>query len=178
MCKLFLMHWLGTISKGFYDISPRVTMKRSISLTNSETSHLNKIYLEPSFSAYDKYIDESVAPYFGAHGSHQKINNKPICVGYKILVLENSMDMLQFDPYQGAQTGKQIASKTRWGLDEMVLLCLMGSLLSKVNYDVFMDNYFTSFRLLMHLGAHDIRATVVLNKKNLSNCIIIDDKAL
>ena len=90
----------------------------------------------------------------------------------------NSIDMLQFDPYQEAQSGKQIASKTRWGLGEMVVLCLMESLLSKVNYDVFMDNYFTSFRLLMHLGAHDIRATVILNKKNLNNCIIIDDKTL
>ena len=86
--------------------------------------------------------------------------------------------MLQFDPYQGAQSVKQIASKTRWGRGEMVVLCLMESLLSKVHYDVFMDNYFTSFRLLMHLGAYDIRATVILNKKNLNNCIIIDDKTL
>ena len=39
----------------------------------------------------------------------------------------------------------QIASKARWGLGEMVVLCLMESLLRKVNYYVFMGNYFTLF---------------------------------
>ena len=38
-----------------------------------------------------------------------------------------------------------------------------------------MDNYFTSFCLLNHLGANNIRATVVLNKNRLRKYIIIED---
>ena len=41
-----------------------------------------------------------------------------------------------------------------------------------------MDNYFTSFRLLTHLGANNIRTTRVLNKNRLPKCTIIGDKQL
>ena len=41
-----------------------------------------------------------------------------------------------------------------------------------------MDNYFTSFRLLTHLGVNNIRATGVLNKNRLRKCTIIGDKQL
>ena len=45
------------------------------------------------------------------------------------------------------------------------------------NYHVFMDNYFTSFRLLVHLSEHEIKATAVLSQKKLNNCIIMGNKA-
>ena len=41
-----------------------------------------------------------------------------------------------------------------------------------------MDNYFTFFRLLTHLGVNNIRATRVLSKNRLPKCTIIDDKQL
>ena len=41
-----------------------------------------------------------------------------------------------------------------------------------------MDNYFTSFRLLTHLGVNIIQATRVLNKNRLRKCTIIGDKHL
>ena len=40
-----------------------------------------------------------------------------------------------------------------------------------------MDNYFTSFRLLVHLSEHEIKATAVLSQKKLNNCIIMGNKA-
>ena len=40
-----------------------------------------------------------------------------------------------------------------------------------------MDNYFTSFRLLVHLSEHQIKATAALNQKKLNNCIIMGNKA-
>ena len=41
-----------------------------------------------------------------------------------------------------------------------------------------MDDYITSFRMLMHLGVNNIRATGVLKKKSLRKCTIIWDKQL
>ena len=41
-----------------------------------------------------------------------------------------------------------------------------------------MDNYFTSFRLLTHLGINNIRATRLPNKNRLRKCFIIRDKQL
>ena len=67
--------------------------------------------------------------------------------------------MVQFDPYQGENSGKQIASKIRWRLSDMVLFNLMESLPPIRNHHVFRDNYFNSFWLLMYLGEHDVKLT-------------------
>ena len=60
-----------------------------------------------------------------------------------------------------------------WRLWENVALRLMGCLTSSVNFDILMDNYFTSFRLLTN-----IRATRALNKNRLNKCTIIGSKQL
>ena len=41
-----------------------------------------------------------------------------------------------------------------------------------------MDNYFTSFCLLTHLGVNNIRAAGVPNKNRLHKCTITGDKQL
>ena len=46
------------------------------------------------------------------------------------------------------------------------------------SFDIFMDNYFTSFCLLTHLGVNNIRAIGVLSKNRLHKCTIIGDKQL
>ena len=58
---------------------------------------------------------------------------------------------------------KQVASSTKWRLGEHIVLRLVECLTPTVSFDIFMDNYFTSFRLLTHLGVNNIRADV-LNK--------------
>ena len=76
--------------------------------------------------------------------------------------------------------GKQsnVSSSTKWRLGENVALRLMECLTQTVSFDIFMDNYFTSFRQLTHLRVNNIRATPVLNKNRLSKCAIIGDKQL
>ena len=54
----------------------------------------------------------------------------------------------------------------------------MECLTPTVNFDMFMENCFTSFRLLTHLGVKNIRATGVLNKNRLRKCTSIGDKQL
>ena len=73
---------------------------------------------------------------------------------------------------------KQGASTTKWGLVENIVLQLVECLTPTVSFDIFMDNYFTSFRLLSHLGVNNIRATDVLNKNMLRKCTIIGEKQL
>ena len=85
--------------------------------------------MEQSFNGEDKSIKKSTVPFFETHGRRQRINNKPIHVGCKIWVLAEQYGyVIQFDSCHGAKSGKQIASKTRSELGEMVFLCLMNNL--------------------------------------------------
>ena len=108
------------------------------------------------------------------------MNNKLSQEEYKIwvLVTEAYGSVVQFRPYQGAKKGKQIASSAKRGLGENVVLRLIECLSPTVSFDIFMDNYFMSFRLLTHLGVNNIQATGVLNKNRLPKCTIIGDKQL
>ena len=54
----------------------------------------------------------------------------------------------------------------------------MECLTPSVNFDIFTENYFTSFRLLTLLGVNNIRATRVLNENRLHKFTIIGDKQL
>ena len=42
------------------------------------------------------------------------------------------------------------------------------------SFDIFVDNYFTPFRLLTHLGVNNIRATGVLDKNRLQNALALE----
>lgn len=49
-------------------------------------------------------IDESMIPYYGHHGSKQRIQSKPIRVGYKQWVMASPDGyVIQFEPYQGSK---------------------------------------------------------------------------
>ena len=72
----------------------------------------------------------------------------------------------------------KVSSSTKWRLGENVALRLMECLTPSVSFDIFMDNYFTYFRLHILLGVHKIRTTNVLNKNRLRKCTIIGDKLL
>ena len=48
----------------------------------------------------------------------------------------------------------KVSSATKWKLGENVVLRLMEYLTPTVSFDIFMDNYFTSFRLLADHGVN------------------------
>ena len=62
---------------------------------------------------------------------------------------------------EGPKKGKQFASSTTWGLGGTIVLQLMECLTPTFSFDIFMDNYFTSFRLLTHLGVNSIQVTEI-----------------
>ena len=54
-------------------------------------------------------------PYYGIHGSWQRINSKPIRVGYSTWVLAEAFSyVVQFEHYQGVKKGKTAASLLYW----------------------------------------------------------------
>lgn len=128
----------------------------------------------------NKSIDESMIPYYGRNSSKQRMQNKPVRVGYKMWVLaESSGYVLQFDPYAGAKSGrKQHSSTNSWGLSENVVLSLCEALPKDDAQHVYMDNYFTSFRLLDRLASNDIQATGTIRANKLRQCDIVEPKQL
>ena len=50
----------------------------------------------------------------------------------------------------------------------------MECLIPTFSFDIFVENYFTSFRLFTRLRVNNIRATGVLDKNRLRKCIIGD----
>ena len=79
--------------------------------------------------------------------------------------------VVQFRPNQVVKKGKQVASSSKLGLAENVVLRLMECLTPTVSFYIFMDNYFTSFRLLTHLGVNNIRALVCTTKIGYPNAL-------
>ena len=119
-------------------------------------------------------------PYYGTHGSRERIHNKSIQEEYEIwvLVAEAYGYVIQFRQYQGAKKRKQVASSTKWRLGEDIVLGLIEYLTPITSFDIFMGNDFTSFCLLTYVGINNIRVTGVLNKNRLRKYTIIGDQQL
>ena len=109
-------------------------------------------------------------PCYGTDDSRQQINNKLIQEEYKIWVLVGEANgyVVQFTPYQGAKKGKQVASSTKWGLRESVVLRLIDSLTATIVIN----------NINKTNNANNIRAAVVLNKNRLHKRNITGDKQL
>ena len=76
---------------------------------------LNKRFLNFSFNGENKTTDESTISYYKTHSDRQRINNKPIRVGYNIWVLAETYGyVVQFGPNQGVKKEKQVASSFKW----------------------------------------------------------------
>ena len=89
-------------------------------------NELNRRFLNFSFNGESKSIDESMISYCRAHDSMQRINNKPIRVGYNISVLPEAYGFLvQFEPYHRIKKEKQVAFSTKWGFGKKTVLRLM-----------------------------------------------------
>ena len=100
-------------------------------------------------------------PCYGTHGSKQRINTKSIQEKYKIciFVAEAYVYVVQFRPCQGIKKGKQVASSTKGGLRQNVILQLMTCLTPTFSFDIFMYNYLTYFCLLTNRGHFEQRTS-------------------
>ena len=110
-----------------------------------------------SFNGENKSIYEPTIPYCRTHDSRQRINNKQIRLGYNIWILAEAYGyVVQCEPNEGLKKGKQVPSTTYCRLGENVVLRRIACSSPTLSYHLFMDNYFTSFRQLTHLGVNDV----------------------
>ena len=80
--------------------------------------------------------------------------------------IKSNFYLVYYRPYQGTKKGKQVASFTKW---------LMECLTPTVGFDLFMDNYFTSFHLFVCLPTlelttyeQEVRSTKIVYANTLS----------
>ena len=124
--------------KAFFDVSIFVATKNLINKNNSWNfvPWLNKRYLKFTFNGENKSIHQSKISCYANHGSRQRIRSKSIRIGYNIWVLAETYGyVVQFEPNQGVKKRKQVASSTKWGLGENVVLQLMECLPPTVSYN-------------------------------------------
>ena len=127
-------------------------------------------------------------PYYQTDCSKHRVNNKPIGVGYKIWVFEETYGyVVQCSSVQKIsrckkkkkrkrKKRKQLTFCTKQGLGENVVLREMERLPPTLSYHLFMDSYSTSFCLLSYLGVNKILAIGVLNKNRIHKCTITRDE--
>ena len=139
---------------------------------------INERCLQNRVNAPNLSVDEAMLPYFGRNSSKQRIQNKPVRVGYKMWVLAESTGyVVQFDPYQGAKSsGPTRSSVQTWGLGEKTVLELLEVLPKGPSYHVYMDNFFTSVRLMKFLGQNNIKASGTLRQNRLAKSCQISKK--
>ena len=90
----------------------------------------------------------------------------------QILVAEAYGYLVHYRPYQDEKKRMQVVSSTKQGLGKKS--CSAAEcLIPAVSFDIFMDNYLTSFCQFTHLRVNYIRATGVLRKNRVLKCTII-----
>lgn len=131
---------------------------------------MNERYMKFWPVEQDVNVDESMIPYFGRHSAKQFIRGKPIRFGFKVWCLNTRLGYLvQCDPYQG----KGSYLDPQFGLGGSVVRYLMTKL-PKLNYCLYIDNYFTSLRLLDQLRRDQIAAVGTIRSNRVEKCPLKD----
>jgi hypothetical protein len=115
-------------------------------------------------------IDEQMIPFSGRHSCKMYMKNKPIRFGYKSWILCNENGYpFDFSLYQGADA-------SRVGpLASSVVLRLLKIVTKPENHEVYFDNFFTSYSLLVDLKLLGFRATGTIRKNRTKGCPLTSD---
>jgi len=125
-----------------------------------------------TFRPIEQYmsVDETMIPYFGRHPTKQFIRSKPVRFGYKLWSLATSGGyVIQFEPYGGGAKDKS-QEQLDFGLGGSVILDLISELPQALPFQVTFDNFFTSVKLLDHLGARGLGAIGTIRQNRLEDC--------
>lgn len=101
-------------------------------------------------------IDEQMVPYFGRHSCKMYMKNKPIKFGYKLWCMASSSGYVyKMIPYGGACDNYD----KNMGLGASVVIEMVKELKVPTNYQLYFDNFFTSYYLMCLLTEKRICAT-------------------
>lgn len=120
-------------------------------------------------------IDESMVKYYGHHPAKQFIRGKPVRFGYKNWVAASSTGYCySFDFYCGKSQ-----SPTSDPLGSRVVKTLLEKLnCTSANHEVFFDNFFTSYDLLLELRSLGYRATGTVRENRTKKCPLKSTKEM
>lgn len=131
-------------------------------------SHMNEKSLMFFVPQQNLSVDESMIPYYGKHGCKQFIKGKPIRYGFKFWCLTTSEGyMVQFEPYQGAGTGRKVEGL---GMGGSVVVDLMSELPPDLPFHVTCDNLFTSVKLIEYMTWWGKGITGTMRKNRVEQC--------
>lgn len=94
-------------------------------------------------------IDEFIVPFKGRSRLKQYNKNKPHKWGIKVFALCGKSGILyDFEIYTGKDT---IVDKTKLGISGDIVVRLVDTVPASMNHKIYMDNWFTSYHLAVHL---------------------------
>ena len=121
-------------------------------------------------------VDELIIPCKGQSSLKQYVRNKPHKRGIKVFVRGGSSGIVyDFEVYVGKGTVKNVSPL---GIGGDIVLHLVDGLPKGQNYEVFMDNWFTSFSLLYALKEIIILALGTVRISRLPGCSLKTDEEL
>ncbi|MCL4143795.1 UNVERIFIED_CONTAM: hypothetical protein GTU68_064841, partial [Idotea baltica] len=137
---------------------------------------LRKNFMEHFCPSQQLSHDETMIEYFGKHGCKQCIRNKPIRFGYKVWCLNNRNGYLvNFDIYQGKTWQGNTQLERLVGKCGASVLHLFDGLPEEkkgLPYELYFDNLFTGFELMLQLRDRYITATGTVRDNRLHKCPI------
>ncbi|XP_029475784.1 piggyBac transposable element-derived protein 3-like [Rhinatrema bivittatum] len=120
-------------------------------------------------------IDEEMIPYYGHHSAKIFIRGKLIRFGYKLWVLASSNGYpFNVDVYCGKTNCEQDGQNQSFGLGHRVVTSLLSYIENPLCHEVFFDNFFTSYDLLLALQKQNIKATGTVCENRLKQCSLIE----
>ncbi len=141
---------------------------------------IQKKHLEHFVPVQDLNYDESMIEYFGRHGCKQCIRGKPIRFGYKVWCVNSPNGYLvNFDVYQGKSLSIPTDYQFTFGKAAAPLLNLLDSLpseKSELPYRIYIDNLFTSFRLLKYLSEIGYSGIGTMRDNRIPSCCPLKKK--
>lgn len=137
---------------------------------------LNANYLKYGVFRHHLSIDEQMVPYFGRHSAKMFLKGKPVRFGFKMWCLTSSDGYLyQFIPYGGRNPQKV---RKEFGLGEEVVIDLLKVLKTRSAHKIYFDNFFTSYKLLVHLKNEGYFATGTVRENRILKCPLENNKTI
>ena len=121
-------------------------------------------------------VDEMVTPFKGHISLKQYIKNKPHKWGIKVFARAGATGFCyDFEIYVGKGT---VASESGIGISGDVVLRLTEGLPVGENYKVFMDNWFTSYQLIVELKKKGLLSVGTVRQNRIPGCVLKKDDEL
>lgn len=137
---------------------------------------LNEKWLAHFPDDIDLCVDESMIPRFEKHRAKQDIHGKPIRFGYKIWCLANKLGyLIQCEPDKEAKTGN---SFPELGVGGSAVCDLIAELPEAKQYNIYIDNYFTSLGLIDHLSKKGFGCTGKIRRNRIQRAPLPSEKEM